>query len=220
MSRKNIPAVQNQFQLDSPSKTDEEKTPIISATERARSTQRALTKSRFEKLEITNYKEKRSEHLMKHSSRVRGNVGSKNLISELNKIEVKRNTSSFVESPDKTNMLNIKTSELSGGMFRTLRKPEDLQISSINERRKEKSLARSPEIDKDNRKTSSQQKTYTRRIKPKPVINQESVSKISDNRPFDVVIEDRKQPKYGYSVEHKSKPAQTERIHYKRRSLK
>ena len=60
--------------------------------ERPKSTQRTLVKSRFEKLEIVSYKNKRSEHIIKHSSRVRDQMSSKNLLSELRKIEVKRNT--------------------------------------------------------------------------------------------------------------------------------
>lgn len=60
--------------------------------ERPKSTQRALVKSRFEKLEIVSYKNKRSEYIQKHSSRIRDELGSKNLLSELRKIEVRHNT--------------------------------------------------------------------------------------------------------------------------------
>jgi hypothetical protein len=75
--------------------------------ERTKSAQRFLTHNKLEKMEITNYKEKRSEHRNKQRMITVENLSKgKNLMSELRNIEV-QNSQSFLQSPSKPHFANI-----------------------------------------------------------------------------------------------------------------
>ncbi|CAI2362404.1 unnamed protein product [Moneuplotes crassus] len=75
--------------------------------ERPRSLHREPIRNRLEKLDLVSYREKRSEHIQKHVSRARECTNARNLLTELRKFEVKKNTNSFVEPCSKNNQLNM-----------------------------------------------------------------------------------------------------------------
>ncbi|CAI2362571.1 unnamed protein product [Moneuplotes crassus] len=112
----------------------------LETPERPQSLHREPVHSRFEKLDLVNYREKRSEHLQKHSSRIRNNMSGKNLLSELRKLDLKKNPNSLADPHLEENKINIKTINANQKMFKTACKNQ-------------KSIERKPEVQKNALKT-------------------------------------------------------------------
>lgn len=203
-SRKNIPAVINQFTLTESPKL----------TERAKSTQRALVSHRFEKLDIVTYKEKRTEYRKKHVSKIKDEFeSSKNLMSELQSIEIRRNTLSFVHSPDKTMVRQAPNVKSKDKNYKSFCEPseEPTKFSTYTIRRHEKSLGRTPE--KENKRLIEESKSSD--LDKYQFSRQSSKNKgIHGNEPFDMAIkeevEEDKDLERGSKKAHKSKNYHTE----------